>query len=503
MTTANSAYAALTEIFEASGRLQAAERLLFWESRTMMPPGGAHSRAKVLAALRTAANESMAAPRVAQLLERAESEELPGLDTWEAANLREMRRQWRAATVIPLTLQAAIVERSGAAQTAWASARARDDFAGFLEPLRTLLTLQMEAARIKAEEFRLSPYDALLDGYEPGLRTASIDPMFDELAAFLPELVRKIALKRRAEGPPITLPGPFDVETQRLLSERLAKTVGFDFQRGRLDATLHPFTAAVPGDIRITTRFSTDDPLAAIIATVHESGHAMYEAGLPEKWQFQPVGAARGGAAHESQSLLFEMQAARSLPFLHHLAPLLRAAFAGAGPAWSDENILRLYRRVVPTPIRVEADEVTYPLHIILRYRIERALLAGDLAVADIPRAWRSESERLLGIAPPSDALGCLQDIHWAMGLFGYFPTYTLGALSAAQLFSTLTRARPDIPAALGRGDFSPLLQWTRQHIHRWGSYFPTNAEMLQRATGGPLATTAFKSHLTARYLEE
>jgi carboxypeptidase Taq len=503
MRPGKDAYGELSEIFELTGRLRAAEQVLFWDSRTMMPPGGADSRAKLLAALRTAANERISAPRVGELLDRAEAQALEKRDCWEGANLREMRRLWRAVTAVPLALQAAIVERSGAAQTAWDAARANNDFGSFVEPLQELLALQIEAARIKSDAFGLSPYDALLEEHEPGIRTAAIDPMFEELATFLPELVRKIAAKRRNEPAAIPLPGPFETIKQRALSESLARAVGFDFHHGRLDTTLHPFASGVPGDIRITTRFSPDDPLSGIICIVHETGHAMYEAGLPESWGFQPVGAARGGATHESQSLLFEMQAARSLPFLRYLAVLLRATFGGEGTAWSDENIRRLYRRVGPTFIRVEADEVTYPLHIILRYRIEQALLGGDLTVADIPHAWKLESERLFGIAPPSHTLGCLQDIHWSMGLLGYFPTYTLGALCAAQLFEAATRAEPEIPAALGRGEFTPLLRWARQNVHHWASFLPTGAEILQRATGKALSTAAFKDHLTARYLEE
>ena len=503
MNMTNSTYNELASTFERVGRLAAAEQTLFWESRTMMPPGGADSRAKVMATLHTVINEIISAPQVGKLLDTAENAEQSHLSPWESANLREMRRRWRYATAVPASLLGAIVERSGHAQSAWEHARRNNDFKGFVAPLRALLKLQIEATQIKADVFALAPYDVLLDEYEPGARMATIDPMFDELAIFLPQLLDKITQKQSRSTPALPLPGPFAEDKQRTFSESLASLIGFDFTHGRLDKTLHPFASGVPGDIRITTRFNPNDVRDSIMATAHETGHAMYEAGLPAEWAFQPVGSARGAGMHESQSLIFEMQASRSAPFVQHLAQRLRNAFGGDGPAWSDENMLRLYRRIAPSFIRVDADEVTYPLHIILRYRIERAILDGKLEIADIPQAWNAQSKDLLGIVPPSDTLGCLQDIHWAMGLFGYFPTYTLGAMTAAQLFAKARQDDPDLLPNLSRGDFSSLLRWTRANIHTLGSFYATSEETLTRATGKPLSTSAFKSHLVARYLDD
>jgi len=500
---ADSAYHKLTSIFDRVGRLSAAEQTLFWESRTMMPPGGAESRAKVMSMLRTVVNETIAAPQVGELLDSAESKERSNLKPWESANLREMRRMWRYATAVPTSLLGAIVEKSGHAQKAWEEARRNNDFKSFVPPLQALLDLQIEATKIKAKAFDLAPYDVLLDEHEAGVRMATIDPMFADLAKFLPELLRKITEKQNKSPAPVPLPGPFAEDKQYKLSEELARLIGFDFKYGRLDKTAHPFASGVPGDIRITTRFNPDNLRDGIMATVHETGHAMYEAGLPAEWAFQPVGIARGGGMHESQSLIFEMQASRSAPFVKHLAKLLRSAFAGQGAEWSDENLMRIYRRIAPSFIRVDADEVTYPLHIILRYRIERAILDGSLQIADIPQAWNASSQELLGIVPPNDKLGCLQDIHWAMGLFGYFPTYTLGALTAAQFFARAKQDEPDLLSHLSRGDFSSLLRWTRANVHKHGSFYATSDEMVTRATGRPLSTEAFKSHLVARYLEE
>jgi len=264
---------------------------------------------------------------------------------------------------------------------------------------------------------------------------------------------------------------------------------------------LHPFTGGVPDDVRITTRYADADFSRALMGVLHETGHALYERGLPAAWRGQPVGEARGMATHESQSLLIEMQVCRGREFLGYLAPLLRQAFAGAGPYWRDDNLARFFTKVEPGLIRVDADEVTYPLHIILRYRLERALLAGDLALADLPGAWRQGMKDLLGIDVPTDKDGCLQDIHWPSGSFGYFPTYTLGAMAAAQLFAAAKAADAAIAPGIARGDFGPLSAWLKAKVHGRGSFDPTTDALLVEATGQPLGAAAFEAHLCERYL--
>lgn len=503
MDRLNSAYGQLAASFAHLAHLEAAQSTLFWDGRTKMPSGGAASRGKVMAALTSVVAEKMAEPGLADLLDRAEAEEAPRLGEWEAANLREMRRRWRHETAVPPTLAAEFAERVALSQKAWERARRDNDFAAFAGPLRDVLSLQLEAARIKGEALGMAPYDAMMDAHEPGLTSAFVDALFDDLAAFLPPLLDRIMTRQAAEPPPIPLPGPFPEAAQFALSEKLAAMIGYDFDHGRIDLTAHPFASGAPGDVRITTRFYDDDPIAGVMATMHETGHAMYELGLPGEWAFQPAGSARGMGLHESQSLLTEMQAGRHRAFLPVLAGLLRETFGGEGEAWSDDNIRRLYRRVQPSFIRVDADEVTYPLHVILRYRIERALVDGALEIEGIPEAWNQLSGELLGITPPSDTVGCLQDIHWAMGAFGYFPSYTYGAVAAAQLFAAATRQDREILPALGRGEFAPLLAWTREHVHTQASLPPTSDAIIRAATGAPLSADAFKAHLTARYLEE
>ena len=499
----NSSYKRLETLFERVALLANGERNLSWDRRTLMPPGGGETRAKVASTLRTIANETLCSPQVRDLLDAAEAAGPANLSPWQAANLREMRRIWRHVTAVPIRLQSAIAELAGPTESAWQSARRDDDFESFVAPLRAYLELQTEASRIRGEALGIAPYDALLDEHEPGLRTTTIDPLFEDLAGFLPDLVQRIIAKQSRLARPIPLEGPFPEHQQFELSRSLATLVGFDFEHGRLDTSAHPYTSTVPGDVRITTRFRLDNVREGITATIHESGHAMYEAGLPYDWRFQPVGLARGGALHESQSLLFEMLAGRSTPFIQHLAKLLRESFGGRGAAWTDGNVLRTYRHVAPGCSRIEADEVTYPLHILLRYRVERRLVEGRLNVADIPDAWNATSKELLDIVPPTHALGCLQDPHWTMGYLGYFPVYTLGALIAAQFFAAAKRAEPEIMVALGRGDFSPLVRWTRCHVHRLGSFLATGEELITQATGEALSTKALKEHLVARYLEE
>jgi carboxypeptidase Taq len=278
------------------------------------------------------------------------------------------------------------------------------------------------------------------------------------------------------------------------------QAVGFDFEHGRLDVSLHPFCGGAGDDLRITTRYDESDFTSGLMAVLHETGHGLYERSLPAEWRRQPVGEARGMVLHESQSLLVEMQVCRGAEFLAYAAPILREAFGGAGPAWQADNLHRLATQVEPGFIRVDADEVTYPAHVILRYRLERALLGGDMTLDDLPAAWNDGMRELLGIEPPEDRLGCLQDIHWYDGAWGYFPTYTLGALAAAQLFAAARAALPELPETLARGDFAPLMGWLREAVHAKGSRDDTDT-VLEAATGRPLDTEAFKAHLTARYL--
>ncbi len=411
-----------------------------------------------------------------------------------------MRRKWPRATALSEALVVAFSKACTKCESVWRQARADANFATVLPHLEPLLSLVREQAHAKAEKLGLSLYDALLDEYEPGGRSADIDVRFAELEAFLPGFLNQVLEKQKADPAPPMPEGPFAPAAQRDLGLKLMTALGFDFDHGRLDVSLHPFCGGTPDDVRITTRFDENEFSSAIMGVLHETGHALYERGLPEDWRYQPVGEALGMAAHESQSLLIEMQMSRSRPFLRFAAPLMQDAFGGSGPAWNTDNLYRNLIKVEPGFIRVDADEVTYPLHVILRYRLEKQMISGDLALSDLPDAWAVKMQDLLAIRPPNDRDGCLQDIHWFDGAWGYFPTYTLGAITAAQLYTSALKAEPDIEAGIPKGDFAPLMKWLRKNVHSLGSSLSAE-EMVKQASGRPLDATAFISHLKTRYL--
>jgi carboxypeptidase Taq len=494
----NHAYTEIERRFRRLNSLQDAGAVLHWDMQTMMPAGGAEARAEQLATITVLAHEMITDAAFAELIPAARRED--GLDRWQQANLREIERIWRHSTALPSDLVERMSRASSACEMAWRAARPRGDFAAVRPLLQIVLDLTREAAAAKAAAFGCSPYDGLLDQYEPGGRSARIDALFDDLAGFLPSFIER-AIAHQAAGPKLLpLIGPFPEERQRALGLKLMEAVGFDFERGRLDVSLHPFTGGTPDDVRITTRYREDDFMPALMGVMHETGHALYELGLPRDWRHQPVGKARGMTIHESQSLLIEMQACRSMAFLEFAAPLLRQAFAGAGAAWTPENLHRHYIWVERGLIRVDADEATYPAHVILRYRLERALIVGDLTLADLPAAWNDGMKQLVGVVPKSDREGCLQDIHWYDGAFGYFPTYTMGAIAAAQLFDAAQKADGDVLPGIGRGDFRPLMAWLRANVHGLGSLLTTD-EILTAATGRPLDVAIYKRHLETRYL--
>ena len=486
----------LSLIGEATG-------VLHWDMSVMMPDGGAGARTEQLATLAALRHEMITDARVADLLDRAEDEaglDGAGLDEWQRANLREMRRRWVHDAAIETALVEALSRAASACEMTWRTARAEDNFALLAPSLKEVLRLVREIASAKAESLGCAPYEALMDRFEPGLRLDAIDPLFEDLQAFLPGFLARVIERQQKAGEPAPLKGPFPVSAQRDLAVKLMGLIGFNFDGGRLDESLHPFCGGVPEDVRITTRYREEDFAEGLMAVLHETGHALYEIGLPRDWRNQPVGMARGMAVHESQSLIMEMQACRSREFVTFAAPLMREVFGGDGPAWDEDNIHRLYTRVAPGLIRVDADEVTYPLHVILRYRLERAMIEGTMEIDDLQGAWNDGMKDLLVIVPPDDRSGCLQDIHWPDGAWGYFPTYTVGAVTAAQMFQAARTADPSLLEAIGQGDFGPLLSWLRANVHGRGSLLSVDA-LLTEATGRTLATQAFKAHLEARYL--
>ena len=492
-------YRKLAQRFEHHYLLASSANLLEWDAQAVMPAGGGELRAAQLGTLRVLAHDAIAAPDTADLLAAAQAS--PPDDPWERANLDAMRRAWVHAAAVPSDLVEARTRATSRCELAWRSARKDDDFARLAPALTEVVDLTRQVGEAKAAAMGLSVYDALADEYELGAREAKLEPLFARIERELPPLVDAIlAAQERAPRAPAIGGAPFPAARQAALGRVLAERMGFDFTRGRLDVSAHPFCGGAAEDVRMTTRYDERDFLSSVLGVVHETGHALYEMGLPRAWVRQPVGQAAGMGIHESQSLLMEMQAARTPEFLGYLASVAAKELGIDPGVLTPDALVRRAMRVERSLIRVDADEATYPLHVAVRFTIERALLTRDLPVADLPGAFREHMERVVGIRPETDRDGCLQDVHWPSGAFGYFPSYTVGAIAAAQLFAAARKAHPSIPSELSRGDFSSLLAFARENVHQHGSRYDTGA-LLERATGRGLDVDSLFAHLRARYL--
>ena len=496
---AASPYEQLEQEFRRLHAFRGALSLLRWDAAVMMPRGSADVRGEQLAALETEHHALLTTPKVARLLERAEAG-ASQLEDWPRANLREMRRQRDHAIATPPSLIARLAKATARAEVFWVEARKANEFKIFAPHLEEVVHLIRDKSALLGQARGLAPYDALVDSFTPGFSTADIDAIFKALSRKLPGLIHQ-AIEVQADRAPLPLAGKFSVPRQRALSLEVLKALGFPFDRGRLDESEHPFTEGVAGDIRVTTRFDATDPFSGLLGAVHETGHAMYDLGLPQKWRDQPVGRDRGLALEESQSLLFEMNLCRSRSFVTYLKPLLEKHLQVAGPEWSEENLYRHLTRVRRSLIRMDADELTYPVHIMLRYELEKKILEGSLAVADLPEAWNANLEQRLNIRPDNDVDGCLQDIHWAVGHFGYFPSYVLGAVIAGQLNEALRAERPSLDADIAAGEFGGVMDWLRDNVHGVGARLPVQ-ELMKQATGKPLTAAAYLRYLESKYLD-
>ena len=492
----NQNYQSLTRTFTRLSRFQHLSAIAGWDMFAMMPPGGSTARGEALAELGVLQHQILTDKKVGDWLRNALQEELNDV---EQANLREMTRQYQQAALLPESLVEAKALAGRKCEHAWRTQRPANDWAGFSANLKEVVKLSREEAKIRAQAKGCSPYDALLDIFEPDMTSARLDVLFADLKSWLPDLLQRVVDKQSRETL-IAPVGPFPVATQRELGLEAMTLLGFDFNAGRLDVSAHPFCGGVPEDVRITTRYDENELLSALFGVVHETGHARYEQNLPRQWLGQPVALARSTAIHESQSLFFEMQLGRSEAFLKRLLPAIIQHF-GAQPAFEESNFIAWNQRVKPGFIRVDADEVSYPAHVILRYEIERALINGEIEVDDIPALWNEKMQAWLGLSTEGNYRnGCMQDIHWTDGGFGYFPSYTLGAMYAAQLFQAARNALPGLDEAIAQGDFSALFDWLRQNIWQHGSRFSTS-QLIEQATGEALNSRYFRQHLTARYL--
>jgi carboxypeptidase Taq len=493
---ATPAYDALTRTYARLHRLGHLQSLAGWDQAAKMPPKGNAARAAALTEMAALLHRMRTDAKLADHIARAEQEALSEL---QRANLREIRRDWQRANALPESLVQRRQMAGSRCEHAWRQQRPANDWQGFLGNFREVLAIAREEAVLLAECSGMSRYDALMDRFEPGMTSATVERLFGEVRAWLPGLIAQVCERQRHDTP-IRPVGPFPVDAQRRLCERVIGLLGFDFEAGRLDVSTHPFCGGVPEDVRLTTRFAEDDFLSSLLGTVHETGHGRYEQNLPRDLLGQPVAEARSMAVHESQSLSFEMQLGSHPGFVAQLAPLVVQAF-GAQPAFEPDNLHRLMTRVKPGLIRVDADEVTYPAHVILRFEIERPLIEGEIEAEDIPALWDSKMMELLGIDTRGNYRdGPLQDVHWTEGGFGYFPCYSLGAMFAAQWFAAMRRAMPDLDARIAAGDLAAVFDWLRDKIWTQASRWTTD-ELARRASGETLNPAHFKAHLQSRYL--
>lgn len=465
--------------------------ILGWDQEVMMPLGGAAARARTLATLTGVLHSQTTDPALQKLVRSLSRSK--ALSRSQRRGVELVRHQVDKAAKIPGKLAQQLAHAESSGLEAWRVARAEKDFKRFAPELQRMVELKREEASLTAGKGR--PYDALLDNFEPGATMKQIDPLLSELKEVtVPLLQRVVADKRRVDMRPFV--GRFDVDAQRAFAREVATAMGIDFSRARMDLSTHPFCGGIgPVDVRMTARYDPKDTRGGLFGVIHEAGHGLYEQGLDPKRLCKPVGGAVSMAIHESQSRLWENNVARSRAFWKHWAPKLRRAHPQLKGLDLD-CIWRAANAIQPSMIRVEADELTYNLHIILRYEIERDLIEGKLAIADLPDRWNSSMQELLGVTPANDAEGVLQDIHWSMGLFGYFPTYSIGNLYAAQFMEAARKSIRGLDSKIAKGEMAPLKDWLTANIHRHDQRY-TPAQLVKRVTGKPLGVDAFKKHIT------
>ncbi|MCL6613916.1 MAG: carboxypeptidase M32 [Firmicutes bacterium] len=492
-------YQELLGLLGRADDLARAAGLLEWDQQTYMPAGGAAARAGQLATLRGLAHETFTSPRVGELLqELAPWAEEQGDESTPANLIRVVTRDYERERKLPASLVAEKAEAVGLAMDAWQRAKRSADFSFFQPHLERLVELNV--AEAEALGYEGERYDALVDRYEPGMKTSLLLEVFGRLERELAPLVRSVF----ALGPrPDPLAGKvFPAGAQLTFGRELLTAMGFDFDRGRLDQSEHPFTSGfAPGDVRVTTHVYETSPLSNIFAVIHEGGHALYEQGLPSEYARTPLGNAASLGVHESQSRLWENVIGRSRPFWEYFYPRLRAFFPSQLDEVSLEDFLRVINRVQPALIRIEADELTYNLHIILRFHLERELLNGTVRAGDLPGLWRERMEKYLGIVPKNDAEGVLQDVHWAAGLIGYFPAYTLGNIIAGQLYALMTDELPGLNDEIKAGNLAVVKQWLNRKVHVHGAKYEP-AELVRRVTGTDLDIEPYLGYLKGKLAE-
>lgn len=497
----SSAYAELAAYARKTATFESLARLGGWDQETYMPAKAAEARGEQMSAMAELTHQRWTSEEFARLLEAGEADPQVAGDARLSASVRMFRRDFDRRSRVPADLVAEIARHQSASQQVWKKAREASDFEMFRPYLEKMIALM----RRKAECYGIPEggelYDALLEDYEPGARASRIEAIFTPLRERLTGLLREIARGTAPSEAPLEVRVP--EQAQHALGLFVLRAIGFDLEAGRLDTTTHPFCEGLaPGDTRLTTRYREQRFSDALYGTMHEGGHGLYEQGLPKDRHFgEPLGEAIGLGMHESQSRMWENFVGRSRAFWEWLLPHANRHFDGALDGFTPLDLYRATNTGKASLIRVEADEATYNMHVMLRFEIERALFRGEIEAADIPGLWNEKMREYLGIEVPDDARGCLQDVHWSFGLLGYFPTYTLGNLHAAQQFEAIRRAHPDLDDQMARGEFGAVLSWTREHIHAKGRQFLSD-ELCEQITGEPLSADPLMRHLEGKLRE-
>jgi carboxypeptidase Taq len=496
-------YATLEKTFFRLSQLDHAGSMLGWDQQVMMPPKSNEGRGQAMAELQVLWTEIIQAPELADAF--ASAGENKELESWQRANLREMRETWKKANAIPKELVEAKALATNECEHAWRTLRGENNWKDFEPQLQNVFDLCKEEAQaldsaLSEEKGYVNAYEALLDIYDPGTKLERVDSVFAELKQKLPELLAQVLEKQKRDGHPIMQTTQVSNAQQKALGEELMTILGFDFEAGRLDEAAHPFSGGTSDDSRITTRYSATDAVEGIMGTIHETGHSRYETGLKKEWRNMPIGQSMGMGVHESQSLFFEMQMGRSAPFINAIAPLVQKHL-GNDSAFETSNLQKIYTHVKPGLIRVNADEVTYPLHVILRYELERDIILGKADVKDIPDRWNEATKKYLGLNTEGNFKdGPMQDMHWPAGAVGYFPSYTLGAMTAAQLHAAILMAIPNAPDLIASLELKPIFDWLSANIWQKGCSLSYD-DLMVEATGETLNSQYFLDHVRNRYL--
>ncbi|KHO03081.1 carboxypeptidase M32 [Rickettsia felis] len=473
--------------------------ILYWDIAVNMPMGSGESRTNEIVTLTSLVHSLLKSPMLKELVSKAK-EESKSLDDWQNANIREIERQIIDANCIDEQLQKKLVAATTKAELVWREARKNNDYNLFKPHLQKVLDYTREVAKVRADAFNCGLYDSLIDMFDPNRKSSEIKQVFSVLKKELPQLINKVLEKQKSEKE-LVKNAELAPEMQKRIGKRIMEIMQFDLTKGRLDESTHPFCGGTPNDIRLTTRYYKDNFIRGLMGIIHETGHALYEQNLPEMYKGQPVGHPKGMAFHESQSLFMEMQVGRSREFTEFLAKLLRDEFAFKSEEYSAENLYRKITKVKPDFIRVDADEVTYPLHVILRFEIEELLITGDLNLDELPSFWDNKMQEYLGIKPVSFSNGCLQDIHWSHGNFGYFPAYTNGAIIASMVMKKVKEMYPNIKDDILKGDFSNLNNYLNKNFRNLGS-LKNSADLLKSASGeDKINPEVYIGYLEGKYL--